>query len=329
MKDLFDNKNILITGGAGFIGSNLAFYFQDNFPKAHVTIFDKFQSDERFASGNFTALGHFKNLNGFVGKVIAGDITNEADINLLRSVKWDYIFHQAAISDTTVLDQNLVVKTNSNTLPVFADLALRDNACLVYASSAGTYGNSPAPNKVGEGEVPENVYGFSKLMMDKQAAQLLAKHPQLKIIGLRYFNVYGPKESYKGKTASMILQLGLQILRGETPRIFKHGEQLRDFVYIDDVIQANVKAVTASSGVYNVGSGEARTFNDIVHILSSNLNKSVTVEYFDNPYKFYQINTCADITNTTLNLSYIPKYSLEKGIEKYVPEIINIYKNQL
>lgn len=322
----FNNKRILITGGGGFIGSNIAFYIQQNYPGAQIVIFDTFQTEERFPSGNFKGLGHFKNLIGFKGEVISGNIINKDDLDLLRSFKWDCIFHEAAISDTTVTNQELVIKTNTNSLNFFIDLALNNDAHLVYASSAGTYGNSEAPNSVGFGEIPENVYGFSKLMMDNLMLSKLHAYPQLKITGLRYFNVYGNREFYKGKTASMILQLGLQILSGNSPRLFKYGEQSRDFIFVDDVVQANIKAINKPSGIYNVGSGVSRTFNDIVSILSKTLSKTIEVEYFDNPYTFYQNNTCADILSTQQKLGYQPVFTLEEGISKYSPEIINLHK---
>ena len=110
----FNNKTILITGGAGFIGSNLAFYFQENFPNSRVIIFDCFRSNEIFANGNLKSFGHYKNLIGFKGRVICGNINNQVDLALLSDYKFDYIFHQAAISDTRVYDQELVMQTNVN-----------------------------------------------------------------------------------------------------------------------------------------------------------------------------------------------------------------------
>ncbi|OCX53936.1 ADP-glyceromanno-heptose 6-epimerase [Mucilaginibacter sp. PPCGB 2223] len=326
MNTNFNNKNILITGGAGFVGSNIAFYLQKNYPDSNIVVFDKFQSSERFPSGNHTALGHFKNLRNFAHTVISGDINNPDDLALLNAYSWDYIFHQAAISDTTVMDQSLVIKTNTNTLKFFIDLAARTGAHLVYASSAGTYGNSEAPNRVGYGEHPENVYGFSKLMMDNITRDIIPKTPLAKITGLRYFNVYGNAEYYKGKTASMILQLGLQMLSNNKVKLFKYGEQLRDFVFIDDVVQANIKAVDGKPGIYNVGYGKSRSFNDIVSVLSQHLNKKVEVEYIDNPFTFYQNNTCADITATSQNLGYLPEFTLEKGIAAYIDEIQRIHE---
>jgi len=162
--------------------------------------------------------------------------------------------------------------------------------------------------------------------MDNLAYEYM-KRDKIKIFGLRYFNVYGEREYYKGKTASMILQLGLNMLSGKNPRIFKYGEQKRDFIYIQDVIQANIKCIESeNSGVYNVGTGKSRTFNDIVNILKDELKLGCEIEYFDNPYKFYQNHTEADIIATKEFLNYEPNYTLELGIKSYKDEIVNISK---
>lgn len=330
MKYIYDDladKNILITGGAGFIGSNLALYFQKHHPQANVCVFDKFRDDTYFPSGNPTSLGYFKNLLDFRGEVIVGDITKNLD--KIKDRDFDYIFHQAAISDTTAMDQKLMLETNFEAFVNLYEIAKQKGAMLIYASSAGTYGNSPAPNSIGVGEVPENIYGYSKLQMDIFAHKVLEQDSEIPLIGLRYFNVYGEREFYKGKTASMILQLGLQALEHKKVRLFKHGEQLRDFVYIKDVIQANVKAIEArESGIYNVGAGEARSFNNIVEILKKHLG-DFEVEYIDNPYTFYQNHTQADIALSEEFLSYTPRFSLEQGIESYIPEIVRIFETQV
>jgi ADP-L-glycero-D-manno-heptose 6-epimerase len=301
---------------------NLAIFLQDNYPEAKIVVFDAF------------VMGHFKNLVGFKGELISGDIGSKKDLSRLDDYKFDFIFHQAAISDTTVLDQKLVTHINTNAFKDILDIAVKHKANIVYASSAGTYGNSPAPNSVGVGEIPENVYGFSKLMMDNTAKDYMIKHPEISIVGLRYFNVYGPREVYKGKTSSMILQLGLQILAhqktGKKPRLFKWGEQKRDFVYIEDVVQANVLgAVSKKSGIFNVGSAKARMFNEVLGILHQELDIFTEIEYFDNPYSFYQNHTQADISSTNEILGYQPRFELEDGIKKYVPEIVRIYETEL
>ncbi len=327
--DSLKGKRILITGGAGFIGSNLALYFQKHHKDAEVVVFDSFRSETKFSNGNWKSLGHFKNLLDFRGEVIVGDITNKEDLERLEKRKFDYIFHQAAISDTTVRNQEAVLRANVNAYKDLLDLALRNNASMIYASSAGVYGNSPAPNSIGNGEIPENVYGFSKLMMDNLTFKYLKNFPLLNIVGLRYFNVYGENEVYKGKTASMILQLGLQALKFKKVRLFKMGEQKRDFVYIQDVIQANVKAIKAKkSGVYNVGSGKARSYNEIVECLKMDLGE-FEVEYIENPYEFFQTHTQANIILSEKFLNYQPRFSLEVGIKNYLSQIKTIHKSNL
>lgn len=332
MKYIYDDlegKNILITGGAGFIGSNLALYFQNEYPKANVVVFDTFRNDETFPNGNPKSLGSFKNLVDFKNEIIVGDITNKEDLERIAKRNFDYIFHQAAISDTTTTNENLVLKTNFEAFRNIYDIAKEQGAMLVYASSAGTYGNSNAPNIVGQGEIPENVYGYSKLYMDYFSRRQIELEPQIPLIGLRYFNVFGEREYYKGKTASMVLQLGLQALEHKKVRLFKHGEQKRDFVFIKDVIQANVKSIEAQkSGIYNVGTGIARSFNDVVNALKAELGE-FEVEYFDNPYGFYQNHTQADIEATKEFLSYTPRFNLEEAIKVYVPEIKRIYEREI
>ena len=322
----FNKKTIVITGGAGFIGSNLAFYFQKNYPEAKIIVFDKFRNEETFANGNLKSFGHFKNLLGFRGIVISGDITKKEDLERLEEYNIDYIFHEAAISDTTVLDQKIMIDTNVNAFKDLLDLAVKKNASMIYASSAATYGNSKT-FKVGY-EKPNNVYGFSKLMMDNLAKEYYDK---IRVVGLRYFNVYGEREYFKNKTASMVLQFGLQLLKGESAKLFEGSDKIkRDFIYVEDVIQANIKACEAKSGVYNVGTGKARSFQDIVDILKKELNIQREDTYIPNPYKKqYQFFTEADIEDTKKYLGYNPRFSLEEGIKAYLPEIKRIYEEEI
>jgi len=321
----FNKKTIVVTGGAGFIGSNLAFYFQKNYPEAKIIVFDKFRNEETFSNGNLKSFGHFKNLLGFRGIVISGDITKKEDLERLEEYNIDYIFHEAAISDTTVLDQKIMIDTNVNAFKDLLDLAVKKNASMIYASSAATYGNSKT-FKVGY-EKPNNVYGFSKLMMDNLAKEYYDK---IRVVGLRYFNVYGEREYFKNKTASMVLQFGLQLLKGESAKLFEGSDKIkRDFIYVEDVIQANIKACEAKSGVYNVGTGKARSFQDIVDILKKELiNIQREDTYIPNPYKKqYQFFTEADIEDTKKYLGY--KFSLEEGIKAYLPEIKRIYEEEI
>jgi ADP-L-glycero-D-manno-heptose 6-epimerase len=318
----FNNKAILITGGAGFIGSNLAFFFQENFPKSKVVIFDCFRSNEIFENGNLKSFGHYKNVINFKGEVICGDITSQIDLALLDKYKFDFIFHQAAISDTRINDQEAIMRTNVNSFYDLLSIAKKDEAVIVYASSAATYGNKPSPQIEGK-ENPENPYGYSKYIMDQIAAQYSKENPNLTIVGLRFFNVYGPREYYKANTSSMVIQLGHQILDHKTPRLFIGSDQIyRDFIYIDDVLQAIIKACKPKkNGVFNVGSGISRSFQDIVNILQNEFKSDLGTEYFPNPFDGYQTNTKADISASINNLGFEPKFSLEQGIKSYIPEI--------
>jgi len=303
-------ERILITGGAGFIGSNLAATLIKR-PNTDVVIADDFSS------------GDWRNLIQVDCEVRAADCDDFDLLDEIAAGEFTAVMHQAAITDTTVMDQRLMVEVNTNAFASILKASAKSGTRVVYASSAGTYGNSEAPNSIGSGEEPENIYGFSKLAMDRVAARWYEKHPA-SIVGLRYFNVYGPGEHHKNeregnKTASMILQMYQRAKAGEQLRLFKHGEQMRDFVYIRDVIDANLAALEAPrSGVCNVGSGKARTFNDIVENLGKQLGQNFDVEYIDNPFTFYQMHTEADLTESKAIMGWEPSWSLEKGIEDYV-----------
>jgi ADP-L-glycero-D-manno-heptose 6-epimerase len=320
--------NILITGGAGFIGSNLAFEIKKIHPNYRVTIFDKFNTRERRDNDNFKYFGDYKNILGLKAEIIVGDLANLNDVKKLLKKNYDIIFHQGAISDTTVLNQEEVINTNASSFREFLDYSHKNQIKLIYASSAGTYGNTIAPNIVGKGEIPENVYGYSKLMMDEMTRKYLNDNCNNNIIGLKYFNVFGPGELYKRRTSSMILQLAKQAIDKNKVRLFKYGEQTRDFVYIKDVVNANLNAIEGISGIYNVGSGVSRSFNDIVSILEKTLERKIEIEYFENPYTFYQNNTCADLSNSHSGINYYPEFALEEGIADYTNEILGYTQNE-
>ena len=328
----FNHKSILITGGAGFIGSNLAFYFQEHYPDAHIVVLDLFRSNLTLSNGNLKSFGHFKNLLGFRGEVISGDINDKTLLAQLASqYTFDYIFHEAAISDTTALEQDLMIQTNVNAFKDLLDIAVAHGANMIYASSGATYGDAASPQRVGC-EAPQNVYGFSKLMMDHLAREYSRKHDHISIVGLRYFNVYGPREFFKNKTSSMVVQFGHQLLSGKNPRLFEDSDKIvRDFIYIEDIVQANILAMhPKESGVFNVGTGKARSFQSIVDTLQSELGTSYPCEYIPNPFiGRYQFHTEADIQSTRDILGYAPRFELEEGIGAYVPEIKRLFEEEV
>ncbi|MDX8381723.1 MAG: ADP-glyceromanno-heptose 6-epimerase [Ghiorsea sp.] len=301
---------VLVIGGAGFIGSNIAAALL-KLSNTDVVIADD------FSSGDWRNLIH-------VDTEVRGVFCD--DVQLLQDIAEGHftaVYHEAAITDTTVMDQKLMMNVNTDAFSSILEASAKSGTRVIYASSAGTYGNSPAPNCIGSGEEPENIYGFSKLCMDRIAARWYDKH-SAPIIGLRYFNVYGPGEHHKNeregtKTASMMLQLYQRIKAGEPIRLFKYGEQMRDFVYIRDVVGANLAALDATaSGVCNVGSGKARTYNAIVDNLKRTLNIELDIEYFDNPFSFFQNHTEADLKETSQILNWQPQWSLEQGMDDYI-----------
>lgn len=302
--DTKSKKKYLVTGGAGFVGSNIAKTLE---AQGHeVTVLDDFSKN-----------GHFKNLIGFKGDVITCDLWERVP----HDMYFDAIFHEAAITDTTVMDQKAMMEQNVEAFKNLLDFAAEnDIKKIIYASSAATYGNGPVPNVETQPTHPENVYGFSKVIMDNVARQFAEDNNDMTIIGLRYFNVYGPGEYHKGKMASMVYQLYNQMKAGQRPRVFKHGEQQRDFVYVKDIVKINLCALTngKETGVFNAATGVPRDYNAIIACLNKELGTNLEPEYIDNPYPFFQLKTQADITKSKEKLGYTPDYTLEQGIADYV-----------
>ncbi|MBZ7986849.1 NAD-dependent epimerase/dehydratase family protein [Campylobacter canadensis] len=310
---------IAITGAAGFIGSNLA---QSLCKEHEVLALDNFDNTQRFENGKKKYFGTFKNLLDYNGDLYCANLLDDEFYKVLDEFKPDVIYHLAAISDTTVYNEEIILKSNVNSFKKIINIANKYDAKLIYASSASVYGDAKSPQTVGKDERPKNPYAFSKLMMEK-IANLYCKNA----VGLRYFNVYGKNESNKEQTSSMILQFANQILDKNEARLFEGSENIfRDFVYIKDVTKANIAALNAKGGVYNVGSFKARSFLDIVLILEKELlnlgliKDEVKKIYIKNPYeKAYQFFTEAAANK---DFNYEADYSLEEGIKDYLPYIL-------
>ena len=301
-------KNVLITGGAGFIGSNLALTLQRLHPKARLLIVDDFRS------------GHFQNLQGYRGDFVAADISRLVDWpRQFKNQLFDAIFHEASITDTTVHDQLLQAHDNIEGFRRLLDYAALHQAPVVYASSAATYGIGSRRMTERQPAAPANIYAFTKVQLDNLARHYARRFPSWRIVGLRYFNVYGPGESHKKAAASMIYQLYCQMKAGRRPRVFRAGEQKRDFVYVKDVVDLTIRAASAPrSAVYNCGSGQAFAFNEVIAELNKNLSLDLEPDYFENPYPFYQPYTEADMTKAKSELDYRPRFGPAAGIADYV-----------
>ncbi len=250
---LHSSSNFIITGGAGFIGSNLTLALQEKFPEARLTVIDDFRS------------GDFKNLAGYRGDFVGQNLATLNWREQFADDTFDAIFHLASITDTTNHDQFEQVHDNVESFRRILNFTRATKTRIIYASSAATYGPATEASVESNGPAPANVYAFSKVIMDNIARRAAAESPDWVIVGLRYFNVYGPREAHKGVPASMVYHLSRQMKAGQRPRIFKHGEQKRDFVYVKDVVEGSIRALDAqASGIYNLGSGQARSFNELI-----------------------------------------------------------------
>src|SRR3989440_1013890 len=301
------SSNFLVTGGAGFIGSNLVLSLQDLLPDARLTVIDDFRS------------GDFKNLIGFRGDVIAQDLAKLNWREQFGDERFDAIFHLASITDTTLHDQFVQVHDNVESFRRLLNFARPSKTRILYASSASTYGPATAASVESNGAAPANIYAFSKTIMDNLAMREAKENPSWVIIGLPYFNVYGPREAHKGVPASMVYHLAQQMKAGQRPRIFKQGDQKRDFVYVKDVVEGSILALEGKqSGIYNLGSGQARSFNELVDVLNKCLGTKFQPDYIENPHAHYQNFTEADLEKVRGALGYQPQFSLEKGVADYI-----------
>ncbi|MBI2139401.1 ADP-glyceromanno-heptose 6-epimerase [Candidatus Woesearchaeota archaeon] len=291
--------NLLITGGAGFIGSNLALELQKN-PENNITIIDNLSS------------GKEENLDGFNGGIIDIDVSKPFTLE----GDFDAIIHEASITDTTFRPDEEMLRQNVEGFKNVIKIAMEKNAALVYASSAAIYGNGETPMKEFQAPQPLNAYGESKLLMDRIAKEHFNK---LRIIGLRYFNVFGPREHFKGRSSSMIFQLRKQVLDGKKPRLFSPGDQKRDHIYVKDVIDATIKALDAkASCIVNVGTGIATTFNELIAMIQKTMRTEYRVEYFSNPFtQAYQVHTLADTKKAGLQIGFQAQWKLQEAIADY------------
>src|SRR5713101_2122020 len=304
---LHSSLNLVVTGGAGFIGSNLTLALQEKFPDARLTVIDDFRS------------GDVKNLAGYSGDFVAQNLATFDWREQFGDGKFDAIFHLASITDTTNHDQFEQVHDNVESFRRILDFSRPTKTRIIYASSAATYGPATEASVESNGAAPANVYAFSKVIMDNIATRAAAEAPDWIIVGLRYFNVYGPREAHKGVPASMVYHLAQQMKAGRRPRIFKHGEQKRDFVYVKDIVEGSIRALDANtSGIHNLGTGKARSFNELIDVLNNCLATNFQPEYFDNPHPHYQNFTQADITSARSALGYEPRFSLEQGVRDYM-----------
>ncbi|MEM7628121.1 MAG: NAD-dependent epimerase/dehydratase family protein [Planctomycetota bacterium] len=316
----------IVTGGAGFIGANLCAELVRREPSAELVVIDDFRTGsflnltEAFSRAGLGAFG------GIVQPDSVGDIDWGDALDALRPRA---VFHLGAITDTLVHDQREMLRVNTETFAPILHNCLEARVPLVYASSGATYGTPPhadrrEPFPEDAAGRPSNVYGFSKWLMDAEASRALRDDTgDARVVGLRYFNVFGPGEHRKGTMASMVWHLTNQVLDGKRPRLFKRGEHARDQVPVADIVGGTIHAALDAgvrSGVYNLGSGVTTTFNDIARCIGEALGVDAEPEYFDMPEHMvdtYQSYTCADMTRTRERMGWSPSVSPAEAIRSY------------
>lgn len=304
------NKKVVITGGAGFIGSNLAYELaREN----NVTVIDDLST------------GRLENISDLIEmkkiRFVHGSILN---LQLLQQIFHgiDFVFHQAAIPsvprsiDDPILSNNINISGTLNIL-----LAARDNNInkVIFASSSSVYGDTPIlPKKEEMTPNPQSPYALTKLV-GEYYCQLFHQIYGLSTICLRYFNVYGLRQDPHSDYAAVIPRFIDIVRQNKPPIIYGDGNQTRDFTYIRDAVQANILAAESqASGVYNIGTGESVTINNLVHLITEVLAENIKPIY-DNPRPGDIRDSLANISSATKAFGYRPEYSLKNGIL----EIIN------
>ena len=314
------NKKVLVTGGAGFIGSNLCQALLDKNNK--VTCLDN------FATGKRSNIAHFEEHKNF--RLIEGDIRNLADCE--KAVKGlDYVLHQAALGSVPRSIKDPITSNDVNVGGFLNMLVASRNAGIkrfVYAASSSTYGDSELMPKVEDiiGK-PLSPYAITKYV-NELYADIFSKTYGLETIGLRYFNVFGRKQDPNGAYAAVIPKFVSQLMSGESPVINGDGNYSRDFTYIDNVIQANFLSLVtqkkeAINTIYNVAFGDRNTLNDLVGYLKEYLFEfdatiaNIEIKY--GPNRDGDIpHSHASIKKAKKLLSYDPKFSLQDGLKEAV-----------
>ncbi len=313
---------IIVTGGAGFIGSNLINFLSKDLKNQIVSV----DWNNRKNSNYF---------NKIIKKISPDKFSNFLNHNIK---KIDLIVHLGAITSTTEKNINLIKKNNIDLSIFLWNWCVKNNKRFIYASSAATYGDGK--NKFEDKEsfsylsklLPLNLYGWSKHIFDKFVIKQKTKPRQF--VGLKFFNVYGPNEFHKDEMRSIVLKVFQKISNNEKIKLFKShnpkfkdGEQVRDFIYIKDVVKIILWFIKNHklNGIFNVGTGMPRSFNDLVKAVFKNSNKKQNVEFIDTPKSIrdqYQYFTKANISKLRKIGYKNDFYSLEEGIEDYIKKFL-------
>ena len=324
----------IVTGAAGFIGSNVVKALNERGITKIIAV-DNLARAEKFKNLVDCDIADYLDKEGFIERLLAGHFDGKVDA----------VLHQGACSDTMEQDGHYMMENNFRYSLALLDWCQEQKVQFLYASSAATYGGSSEFREERTCEGPLNVYGYSKFLFDQIVRQRLseAQGNNSQIVGFRYFNVYGPRESHKGRMASVAFHHYNQFRAEGKVRLFEgcdgygNGEQKRDFVYVGDVAKVNLFFLDHpdKSGIFNVGTGRAQSFNELA---AANVNscralqgksaepldallKQGLIEYIPFPEALkgkYQSFTQADLTKLRQAGYDAPFASVEEGVAQYV-----------
>lgn len=259
-------------------------------------------------------IAYISGSNGFVGSNLRSELLMDPRIQLIKEegrlpyvVPWgkaDIVYHLASNTDTLFDNDVKMFQNNILGFLKIIEYCKYSGAKLIWASSSAIYGNNDGPL---------NAYAHSKLVMEEIAGYF---SKQIPIVGLRFFNVFGPGEIQKGKMASMITQWAVQIKKGYKPRVFRESSDLikRDHVYVKDVVNALRKAETTPTGIYDVGSGQPYPWKEVLNLVQKSLKTNQKIEWIPNKNP----ETYQTFTKAKLDWGFQPSYSLEEGIKDYL-----------
>ncbi|MDI9643828.1 MAG: NAD-dependent epimerase/dehydratase family protein [Candidatus Verstraetearchaeota archaeon] len=297
----------LVTGGAGFIGSNIVWRLVS---EGHeVSVLDDM------------SLGRSENLPKGV-RIVQGDVRDRILFED-ASKGVDVVFYEAARSSSPMFspDPRNGVEVNVMGFLNALEAARKFGFAIVYASTSSLYSRCEPPHSEGMAVVPGSFYEYSFLAREG-AARLYHELYGVRAVGLRYFSVYGPREEAKGKYANNISQFAWEMMEGRRPVIYGDGTQTRDFIFVEDVVEANLLAMEAANHeggeVFNVGTGVETTFNRIVELLSDELGSEARPLYVENPIKNYVRRTLADTTKSERLLGFKARTPLREGIRRTI-----------
>ena len=307
---------LIVTGGAGFIGSNLVKMLIER-GYENIVVVDDLKDGHKFVNISDLPIADYLDKDEFLERM-----DEPAFVKGLKAV-----LHQGACSETTEWDGRYMMKNNYGYSQVLLHHCLEHSVPYIYASSAAVYGASTTFSEEPANERPLNVYGYSKLQFDRYVRRTVPE-PRSQVVGLRYFNVYGPREQHKGSMASVAFHFNNQLLEDDEVRLFEgsggygDGEQERDFVYVDDVCAVNLWFLENPdvSGIYNTGTGRAQTFNDVGNAVI-NFHGRGKIHYIPFPLHLkgaYQSYTQADLTKLRAAGCDVEFRPVEAGVPDYL-----------